>query len=148
MGTPTSVRSGLPGRYYLDTSAYLCLLLGEEGSGALEQELQRSQVLSSVLLVLEANRNLIRLSREGLIQPRTLQECLERIERDFDQFLLRDLTLDLCTGRVIPLVSTPHSLDLVHLRTAVWFHQREPLTRFVTLDGPQNQAARELGLPV
>jgi len=58
------------------------------------------------------------------------------------------LALDLCRWRVMPIVSTPRSLDLAHLRTALWFHQRQPLTRFVSLDMPQNQAARELGLPV
>jgi hypothetical protein len=48
----------------------------------------------------------------------------------------------------MPIVSTPRSLDLVHLRTAAWFHERQGLTRFVGLDSAQNQAARELGLPV
>jgi hypothetical protein len=47
----------------------------------------------------------------------------------------------------MPIVSTPRSLDLAHLRTALWFHQRQALTRFVNLDASQNQAARELGLP-
>ena len=65
-----------------------------------------------------------------------------------DHFALRDLTVDLCGGRIMPIVSTPRSLDLAHLRTALWFHQRHALTRFVSLDAPQNQSARELGLPV
>jgi hypothetical protein len=64
------------------------------------------------------------------------------------QFVLRDLTLDLCRSRVMPVVSTPRSLDLAHLRTALWFHEREPLSRFVSLDAAQIQAARELGLPL
>jgi hypothetical protein len=45
-------------------------------------------------------------------------------------------------------VSTPRSLDLAHLRTALWFHTAEPLDRFVTLDVSQEDAAKELGLPV
>ena len=138
----------MAGRFYVDTSAYLCLILGEEGSKALERELKGSQLVSSVLLILEASRNLIRYSRDGLITAATVQSCLERLEEDLDHFLLRDLTLDLCVGRTMPVVSTPRSLDLVHLRTALWFHQRQPLTRFVSLDRPQEQAARELGLPV
>jgi prevent-host-death family protein len=40
------------------------------------------------------------------------------------------------------------SLGLAHLRTALWFHAREPLSRFVSLDTAQTQAARELGLPL
>ncbi len=43
-------------------------------------------------------------------------------------------------------VSTPRSLDLGHLRTALWFHRQSPLTLFVSLDASQNQAVRELEL--
>jgi hypothetical protein len=64
------------------------------------------------------------------------------------QFLLRDLTLDLCGSMMMPVVSTPRSFDLAHLRTALWFHQRKKLHRFVTLDQSQEMSARELGLPV
>ena len=137
-----------PRRYYLDTSAYLCLVLGEAGSGKLAAELKGSQLVSSSLLALEAQRNLVRLSREKLLTPEDLQGALDRLESDLEQFLLRDLTLDLCRERSIPVVSTPRSLDLAHLRAALWFHAREPLTRFVTLDANQRQSARELGLPV
>jgi hypothetical protein len=47
----------------------------------------------------------------------------------------------------MPAVSTPRSLDLAHLRTALWFHDRQKLTRFVSLDERQSLAAQELGLP-
>ena len=135
-------------RYYVDTSAYLALLLGEDGSRELTRELAGSQLLASSLLVLEAGRNLIRLSRQGLLSPRDLQACMDRLDQDVESFLLRDLTLDLCRDQAMPVVSTPRTLDLIHLRTALWFHAQEPLTRFVSLDAGQNQAARELRLPV
>ena len=135
-------------RYYVDTSAYLCMLLGEAGGERLVGELAGGQLLSSALLVLEAERTLVHLSREGRLTPAELQNSLDQIARDLEHFALRDLTLDLCRWRILPLVSTPRSLDLAHLRTALWFHQRQALTRFVSLDAPQNQAARELGLPV
>lgn len=135
-------------RFYLDTSAYLCMLLGEEGCEPLREETAGGELLSSVLLVLEANRNLIHLARLGHIESDDLTSCLQRLRQDLDLFLLRDLTLDLCTGREIPMVSTPRSLDLGHLRTALWFHRRHPLTRFVSLDESQNHSALELDLPV
>jgi len=47
----------------------------------------------------------------------------------------------------MPAVITPRSLDMAHLRTALWFHAQVPLTKFVTLDTAQAQAGRELGLP-
>lgn len=136
------------GRYYVDTSAYLCVLLGEAGWQRLAQQLSGAEMLSSVLLALESQRTLVHLSRIGRLTPVELQDALDRLDRDLGHFALRDLTLDLCRGRAVPIVSTPRSLDLAHLRTALWFHQQQPLTRFLSLDAPQKQAARELGLPV
>ena len=135
-------------RFYLDTSAYLVMLLGEAGSGALVRELARGELLVSSLLVIEANRNLIRLSREGLLTAAACQNAVERLETDLEQMVVRDLTIDLCRRTPMPALSTPRSLDLAHLRTAMWFHERAPLTRFVSFDMAQNQAAREFGLPV
>ena len=135
-------------RYYVDTSAYLCLLLGEAGWQQVAAELDGAQLVSSALLALEAERTLVHLSRAARLTPAELQNALDRLGRDLSHFAVRDLTLDLCQWRIMPVVSTPRSLDLAHLRTALWFHQRQALTRFVSLDAPQNQAARELGLPV
>ena len=135
-------------RYYVDTSAYLCVLLGEAGGQRLARVLDGGELLSSVLLALESERTLVQLSRTGRLTPVELQDALDRLDRDLGHFALRDLTFDLCRGRSMPMVSTPRSLDLAHLRTALWFHQQQTLTRFVSLDAPQNLAARELGLPV
>lgn len=135
-------------RLYLDTSAYLCMLLGQEGSERLSRETVGAQLLSSVLLVLETRRNLVRLAREGHLAPEQYKSSIERLEQDMSLFLLRDLTLDLCQSNTLPAVATPRSLDLAHLRTALWFHAAEKIDRFVTMDASQEQAAKELGLPV
>ena len=135
-------------RLYLDTSAYLCILLGESGHEKLLRETARAELISSVILVLETGRNLIRLSRENILTPEDFQNCVAAFHNDMRQFLLRDLTLDLCESMTMPAVSTPRSCDLGHLRTALWFHQQEKLDRFVTLDQSQAISARELGMPV
>src|SRR5512136_224029 len=116
-------------RLYLDTSAYLCILLGEAGHEALIRETAGAELLSSVLLVLETGRNLVRLSRDGILTATDFQNCVAALDNDMEQFLLRDLTLDLCGSMTMPVVSTPRSMDLAHLRTALWFHQQERLTR-------------------
>lgn len=136
-----------PRRLYLDTSAYLAILLGEEGSDRLSQSTAGAEVLSSVLLILETRRNLIRLARDGTLKPAQYEACMNRIDEDIALFELRDLTLDLCASNVLPPIATPRSLDLAHLRTALWFHAQSPIERFVTMDGAQAQAAKELGLP-
>ena len=112
-------------RFYVDTSAYLCVLLGEAGHESLQRELAGAELLSSVLLVLESGRNLVQLSREGVLTAAEFQHCVGTLENDMRQFLLRDLTLDLCVTRTMPVVSTPRSLD-----------------------EEQTLSARELGLPV
>jgi hypothetical protein len=124
------------------------VLLGETGWERIARELAGGQLLSSALLALEAERTLVQLSRAGRLSPQDVQDAVERLGSDLSQFVLRDLTLDLCRSRVMPIISTPRSLDLAHLRTALWFHGREPLRRFVSLDTAQTQAARELGLPL
>ncbi len=138
----------MAGRYYLDTSAYLCILLGETGHESLRRELAGTDLLSSVLLVLEAGRNLVRLTRAGLLTAAQYHKCESMLRDDTRQFMLADLTLDLCETSTMPAVSTPRSLDLAHLRTALWFHRQQSLTRFVSLDELQMMSARELGLPV
>ncbi len=135
-------------RLYLDTSAYLCVLLEQEGAARLSEETSGAELLSSVLLVLEARRNLVRLAREGVLDADQYETCMARVTADTAHVALRDLTLDLCAASPLPAVSTPRSLDLAHLRTALWFHATETIDRFVTMDTSQAQAARELGLPV
>jgi hypothetical protein len=139
--------TGVAKRLYVDTSAYLCVLLGEPGHKAVEKELLGGSLVASTLLVIEATRNLVRLSRRGVLTAVQLRDGVSRVETDCESFALRDFTLDLCSGP-FPVVSTPRSVDLAHLRTALWFHQQEPLDRFVTLDREQELAAGELGLPV
>jgi predicted nucleic acid-binding protein len=135
-------------RLYVDTSAYLCILLGEEGSERLSRETETAELLSSVLLVLEAKRNLIRLAREGTLRANRYKTTINRLELDVARFVLRDLTLELCQSIMMPAVTTPRTLDLAHLRTALWFHAAQKIDRFVTMDTTQEQAAKELGLPV
>jgi predicted nucleic acid-binding protein len=135
-------------RLYVDTSAYLCVLLGEEGAPEVALRLADGRLYSSVLLVLEARRNLVRLARGGQLAAGKLNDLFERVRRDMEVFTLKDLTVDLCRDPSLPAVSTPRSLDLAHLTTALWFHRREPLDGYVTRDEGQRQSARELGLPV
>ena len=73
--------------------------------------------------------------------------CIDCVADDIERFVLRDLMLDLCQSNMLSAVTTPRSLDLAHLRTALWFHAAEKIDRFVTTDGAQQDAVQELGLP-
>ena len=144
----TSVRVQRPKRLYLDTSTYLCLLLAQDGWERVSELTEGAEVLSSVLLILESRRNLIRVARQGLLTSEQYQACMERVDADTTRFVLRDLTLEFCTSNILPAVATPRSLDLAHVRTALWFHASAPIDRFVTMDPSQEASAKELGLPV
>lgn len=146
--TPTVAAAADRRRLYIDTSAYLCMLLAEDGAERLSAETAGAELLSSVLLVLETKRNLVRLARDGALTSAQYKTCLDRVEEDQQLFVLRDLTLDLCDSNLVPAITTPRSLDLAHLRTALWFHTNTRITRFVTMDGSQEQAAKEFALPV
>ena len=146
--SPEAGQAGPHRRLYLDTSAYLCILLADDGWERLSEDTAGAELLSSVLLVLEAKRNLVRLAREGALTPEQYKVCMDRVGDDTQVLVLRDLTLDLCASNLLPAIATPRSLDLAHIRTALWFHAAEPITRFVTMDVSQREAARELGLPV
>lgn len=134
-------------RVYIDTSAYLSLLLDEPNAARIADATDGAVCLSSVLLVLESRRNLVRFARQGALDASKYEACLARLAADAEVFELRDLTLDLCASLTMPAVATPRSLDLAHLQTALWFHATEPLDALVTMDTALAQAARELGLP-
>lgn len=106
-----------------------------------------AHVLSSVLLILETERTLVRLAREQRITGDSLRSARERFASDRERMELRDVDLDLCLDPTWPALSMPRSLDLIHLRTALWFHRQAPLGRFMTLDEAQRGFAIELGLP-
>lgn len=133
-------------RIYLDTSAYVASMLDEAGAEWVREGTRDGLYVSSVLLVVETRRTLVRLSRERRIDAETYHACTSQLEQDLELFTLRDVTLELCDVAALPPVAVPRALDLVHLRTALWFHQQERLDEFVSLDVQQLRAARELGL--
>lgn len=134
-------------RLYVDTSAYLAVVLGEDHGAEIEARFQGAELLTSALLFLEAPRALVRLARQGQLTEDRYLELTERVREDQHWFLVRELTLPICTEHVFPSVSIPRSLDLAHLRTARRFHLDLPLTAFLSLDRAQLRAAQQLGLP-
>jgi len=135
-------------RVYLDSSAYLASLTNDVRATAVRRELEHAAVMSSVLLLVETERTLVRLSREGKLKTSDYVTLLRSVDADMETFALAPIGIDLCTNRVMPTVSTPRTLDLLHLRTALWFHEQQPLSSFLSLDAAQNHAAAELGLPL
>jgi hypothetical protein len=133
---------------YLDTSAYLAVLLMDPRREAFYDFISGRSLCSSVLLLIEAERNLVRFSREKVLSDEEYGRAMDRLKKDGEHFLLKELSLDICLTGVFPPVRIPKSNDLVHLRTARWFHESQGLVGFVTLDRDQAFSARDFGLPV
>ena len=133
---------------YLDTSAYLAVLLGERGASSVLKATGDAVPCSSTFLLLESERNLVRLVRQRDLSQKGFDEAIGRLRADRELFLLRDLTPDLCLLGRFPPTRTPRSADLVHLRTAAWYQDNGGLDRFISLDKEQLKAAEDLGLPV
>ena len=137
-----------PSRIYLDTSVYLGILLGEVAARQVIRLLSKKILCSSTLLLIETERNLVRLSRERILSAGDYHKAMDQLKDDCEKFLLRDVTMDLCLTGVFPAVRIPRSSDLAHLRTALWFQKNGAIEAFLTLDEAQKEAAKDLGLPV
>jgi hypothetical protein len=134
--------------FYLDTSIYLAVLLREKIAKPVLKILVEKTICSSVLLLIESERNLVRMSREGVITPEDYGIAIDLLKRDKENFLLRELTADLCLTGIFPPVRLPRASDLIHLRTALWFQRNTGLEGLLTLDESQKMAAKDLGLTV
>ena len=135
-------------RLYLDTSAYLCILLGEEGSQDLSNETDGAELLSSVILILRGQTESDPAGERRRAETEHVQDLPRASRAGYQSVGVTGLDSGLVPIPPLPAVATPRSLDLAHLRSALWFHADERIDRFVTLDGSQELAARELGLPV
>lgn len=135
-------------RVYLDTSAYLAVLLGEQGSQAALRVISKKVPSSSSFLLIETERNLVRLSREKILSASDYRKSMDQVLEDREKFLFKDFTGDLCLTGSFPPVRIPRSSDLVHLRTALWFQQNGGLQLFMTFDEAQRDSAVDLGLPI
>lgn len=135
-------------RAYIDTSAYIAVLLGEQESEKILKLIHGVELCSSTFLLLEVERNLTRLAKQNIFSIKTYEQAKEKLIQDKELFILKDFTADLCLNGIFPAISTPKSADLLHLRTAKWFQFKLGLDFFVTLDRSQAEAAREIGLVV
>ena len=135
-------------RVYLDTSAYLASLLNERRAGAVREATANAAIYSTVLLVAETRRTLVRLARERRLSLVTFGILTRQVDVHVTTFALAPVTAELGAHPVMPQTATPRTLDLLHLRTALHFHEQRALTAFLSLDLAQNDSTQELGLPL
>jgi predicted nucleic acid-binding protein len=132
---------------YVDTSFYLGILLKEPEALKINKSIGKASFCSSVFLISESQRNLIRLIREKKISLEDGDLAMVRLREDQRRIVLKELSLELCLG-AFPSVRIPRSSDLLHLRTASWFQSTGKLAYFVSMDSHQLASAEDLGIPI
>jgi predicted nucleic acid-binding protein len=132
---------------YLDTSALLRLVMGEEG--AVDELLAAEKLMSSELLVVESLRIIDRLGLQGSLST---EEAAER--RAIVSELLEAVDLVLLRQPVLARASEPFpaplgTLDALHLATAlVWQDRTGRQLVLATHDHDLAVAARSFGMKV
>jgi predicted nucleic acid-binding protein len=125
------------GVVYLDTSAFMKLVVEEAESAALRSHLRRGRLrTSAILLQTEALRAAGRLSAAHVAAARQLLRGLALIQADRQLYAV--------AGALAP--PELRSLDALHVAAALTLGQ--DLADFVTYDARMIQAARAHGLPV
>ena len=102
-------------RVYIDTSAYLGILLEQPSGNKHKKQSDSWTLCSSTLLILESERNLVRFSREKKISEKACQRAMEQLKADVDTLILRDFMLELCLTGTFPAILTPRSVSYTHL---------------------------------
>lgn len=121
---------------FLETSALLRMLFGEEGGDSIAERLRNAErAVASRLIRVEAERVLIRLSLE---QPKSQNQVAE-LERELKHFWPKidfiEMTRDICdlAGRIAPR-SRLRSLDAIHLASYFRIKELDPGIEILTCD--------------
>ena len=88
------------------------------------------------------------MTREGKLSSKQFEDIFHQIEFDVENFVIKEGTMDLCVNPIFPAASLPKSMDLLHIRTALWFQNEGRDLEFASCDQKQKQAAAELKIPL
>ncbi len=121
---------------FLETSALLRMMLGEEGGDSVSERLREAdRAIASRLLRVEAERALIRLSLDYPKGQRKLFEVERELKHFWPKLDFIEVTRQICerAGRIAPR-SRLRSLDAIHLATFFWVKELEPALEMLTCD--------------
>ncbi len=108
---------------YIESSAFLALLLGEKNAKEVERELEQSeQIVSSALTLLETHRALMRARAPSAIshaEHAKLVGFVEDVTRDWG---IKEMERDIQARTIQAFPSEPvRTLDAIHLATILYF---------------------------
>ena len=121
---------------FLETSALLRMLFGEEGGDYVVKRLQEAdRAIASRLIRVETERALIRLSLDRPRSHRQLLELERELKRLWPKIDFIEVSRDICdlAGRLAPR-SRLRSLDAIHLATYFRAKELDPTIEILTFD--------------
>jgi predicted nucleic acid-binding protein len=121
---------------FLETSALLRTLFGEEGGDYVVKRLEQSdRAIASRLIRVEAERALIRLSLEHPRSHGRLLDIERELKRLWPKIDFIEITREICdlAGRIAPR-SMLRSLDAIHLATYFRIKEFDPKLELLTFD--------------
>lgn len=121
---------------FLETSALLRILFGEEGGDTAGARLRRAdRVVASRLLQIECERALLRIALDHPETGRHMPEFERTLRTTWSHIDMIEMTRDICelAGRIAPRVRL-RSLDAIHLATFHRLREIEPSAAMLTFD--------------
>jgi predicted nucleic acid-binding protein len=134
---------------YLDTSALVKLYVSESGSRALRGHAAKSEaVATSVVGYAETRAAFARLLRSGHTTARQHAQRLQRLNKDWDDYMRVELTPEVIRGAGdIAEVHALRGFDSIHLASALWLKERTTAAVvFAAYDRRLHAAAADAGL--
>jgi predicted nucleic acid-binding protein len=123
------------GVVFLETSALLRSLFGEEGAEGVREKLRSAErVFSSRLLRVEAERAILRLAAGGA-SAQVVADLERELRNTWPHIEMWEVSAEVCelAGRIAPRAKL-RSLDAIHLATFHRLRQRVPAASMLTFD--------------
>ena len=133
---------------YLETSAILTWLLGEESADGVRRAVDRSDlVVTSSLAFAEAERALVRAERARRIRGADAQRLRGMLERARSGWMSMAVTEEVLVRAASPFPAEPvRTLDAIHLATALAFVKALPELSLMSFDRRILENAEALGV--
>jgi predicted nucleic acid-binding protein len=135
---------------YVETSAILRYLFGEDGADTVKNAIDSSvQVFSSRLTVLEIHRAVIRAVEQANVSGADAERVRGVFSRMVRTWTIFELSADILDRAAKEFPIEPvRSLDAIHLATSLRFIRIFPNMRILSFDNRVLSNAKALGIPV
>jgi predicted nucleic acid-binding protein len=135
---------------YVETSAILRYLFGEDGADSVKKTIDSSvQVLSSRLTVLEVHRAVGRAEKQAEVSAADAERVRGTLTRIVRSWFIHELSTDILDRAAKEFPIEPvRSLDAIHLATSLGFLRIFPDLHVLSFDDRVMRNAGALGIPL